>query len=222
MAKGGNFENEIARQLSLWFTKGKRDDVFGRSDGSGARFTSRRKRGKDTANQHGDITFTDILGESLISIWSIEAKTGYCGKKKVKDADGDIVRIPVYAKQKKEDKGKEKKIIGWKDKTALVPWDAFDFIDSNQKTPVLQKMWEQCIKDAELSGTQPILIFRRNARQPCICIKRSYYNHLKEYFGRIGNLIVVDAGILDEEIIIMSLAEFFEWARPVCEFLSGK
>jgi hypothetical protein len=40
----------------------------------------RRKSGKDTALQGGDITASDPIGEPLIKVWSIECKTGY-GKK---------------------------------------------------------------------------------------------------------------------------------------------
>lgn len=213
MAKGGAFENEIAKKLSLWFTDGKRDDIFGRSDGSGSRFTSRWKKGKKTANQHGDITFADSIGEPLINIWSIEVKTGYSGKKKVTDADGDIVKIPIYGKRKTKNKNEERTIIGWKDKVSLAPWDALDFVDSNQKRPVLQAMWEQCAKDAELSGCEPILIFRRNARQSCICFRRSYYLSRSDFYGKCKSNIV--GMVIDEEnLVIMSLKSFFDWADP--------
>ena len=82
MAKGGSFEREISSVLSLWWSNGTRDDIFGRSDSSGGRFTSRWKNGKSTANMAGDITFTDACGEPLIKAWSIECKTGYGGKEK--------------------------------------------------------------------------------------------------------------------------------------------
>jgi len=80
MAKGGNFEREVSKALSLWWTGGKREDVFYRSQASGGRFTMRRKSGKDTSGQGGDITASDSIGEPLIKQWSIECKTGY-GKK---------------------------------------------------------------------------------------------------------------------------------------------
>lgn len=75
--KGGVFERDIAKKLSLWFSKSKRDDIFYRSHSSGARFTSRKKSNKDTAYQSGDITCSDPIGEPLINKWSIECKTGY-------------------------------------------------------------------------------------------------------------------------------------------------
>lgn len=220
MSKGGSYENEIAKRLSLWFTDGKRDDVFGRSDGSGSRFTSRLKKGKKTANQHGDITFTDAIGEPLIAIWSIEVKTGYSGKKKIKDADGDIVKIPVYGKRKTKDKKEERTIIGWKDKVSLAPWDILDCVDSNQKKPVLQAMWEQCARDADLSGCQPILIFRRNTRQSCICFRRSYYLGTSAFHGKC-NSNIVGISIGEENLVVMSLKDFFAWANPAGIILSA-
>jgi hypothetical protein len=81
MAKGGNFEREIAKILSLWWTSGEREDVFYRSHASGGRFTSRRKVGKDTALQGGDITASDPIGEPFVREFSIECKTGYSSGK---------------------------------------------------------------------------------------------------------------------------------------------
>ena len=216
MSKGGGFENEVARILSLWWTDGKRDDIFGRSDGSGGRFTARKKKGKDTANMGGDLTFTDSIGEPLIKIWNIEAKTGYSGKKKVTDADGDIVKIPIYTPAKKGEKKKkdeERTIIGWKDKIALSPWDILDYVDSRQSKTVLEKMWEQCSRDAELTHRRPILIFRRNGRQPCICFKRSYYLLLREA-SEPCTFSFIQVFALSETLYIMSLKNFFDWVAP--------
>ena len=185
MAKGGGFEREIAVLLSKWWTEGERDDVFGRSDGSGGRFTARKKRGKDTANQGGDITFIDSIGEPLIAAWSIEAKTGYGTKKKIKDKDGEVI-------------SKE-----------TIRWDVLDFLDSKQKEPVLQKMWAQCRRDAELTNREPILIFRRNGRVPCIMFTIGYYGHLKTYFS--GCLPILKLLVEDFGCVIMPLSSFFNW-----------
>jgi len=223
MSKGGSFENEIAKALSLWFTDKKRDDVFGRSDCSGGRFTQRRKKGQDTANQAGDLTFNDAIGEPLIKIWSIEVKTGYAPKNKVKDADGDVIKIPIYAKVKKGEETKkpeERVIIGWKDKTAVVLWDLLDLIDSRQTNPVLSMMWKQCVRDADESSRIPILIFRRNNRRPCICIRRSYYFSRDKYLGKINPDKIIFLNLNGDPVILMSLKTFFEWAQPPCGILS--
>jgi len=77
MAKGGQFERDFSRDLSLWWTKGKRDDIFWRTAGSGARATVRTKQGKSTAGQYGDITATDPVGKLLIDNILFELKNGY-------------------------------------------------------------------------------------------------------------------------------------------------
>lgn len=75
--KGGSFEREICRRLSLWWTDDKRDDVFWRTHGSGARATVRHRAGKRTAGAYGDIMATDPIGEPLIDLLTIELKRGY-------------------------------------------------------------------------------------------------------------------------------------------------
>ena len=207
MAKGGGFENEVHAELSLWFSEGERDDLFGRSDGSGGRFTRRQKKGKDTANQGGDICFCHPEGEPLIKIWSIECKTGYGAKNKVKDADGDVIKIPVYSPKQKG------VIVAWKDKVALSPWGVLDYIDSKQKKTVLQLMWEQCKRDADLTNRIPVLIFRRNLKLKCICIDTQYFYRLSGYFGEPGEagaIIRLRVG-KDQDLTLMNLKEFFAW-----------
>jgi hypothetical protein len=76
-AKGSAFEREISKALSKWWTHGERDDVFWRSSASGARATQRRKTGKSTFGQEGDIQATDPIGQPLIDLCTIELKTGY-------------------------------------------------------------------------------------------------------------------------------------------------
>lgn len=75
--KGSSFERQTAKKLSLWWSKGERDDIFWRSQSSGARATQRKKQGKETANQDGDLTATDVDGFPLIDLLSIELKRGY-------------------------------------------------------------------------------------------------------------------------------------------------
>lgn len=194
MAKGGSFENEVCRLLSRWVSQDERDDIFTRSDASGARFTARRKSGKDTAYQSGDITFSDPLGEPLIRIWSIETKTGYGGKKKIKDAKGNLV--------KKIDER----------------WDVLDAIDSQQKETVLQRMWEQCKRDASAVCKEPVLIFRRNRRSPCIAIKEDYYRSLVDIYGyppmkmNMGSVsLSFTVNEIKTSLVVMALKDFFSW-----------
>jgi hypothetical protein len=176
MAKGSSFEREIAHDLSVWWSQGKRDDIFYRSNASGARFTQRKKTGKTTENQAGDITFTDSEGELLIQNFNFELKTGY----------------------------------GTKTKTGITKWDALDFIDSQQKEPVLKKMWLQCYRDASETGRKPVLIFRRNNRKPCIVFLVEYFQHLVQWFN------LPDCSIVQIDGIIMtSLEDFFIWIPDI-------
>ena len=75
--KGGGYEREFCKELSLWWTNHDRDDVFWRSSQSGGRATTRRKQGKSTANSYGDIAATDAIGHPLIDLITFELKRGY-------------------------------------------------------------------------------------------------------------------------------------------------
>ena len=75
--KGTPFEREICKELSSWWTGGKRDDVFWRSATSGARATVRFRKGKRTAGGCGDICALDPIGEPLLDVMTIEVKRGY-------------------------------------------------------------------------------------------------------------------------------------------------
>lgn len=77
-SKGPNFEREIPRDLSLWWSGGERDDIFWRVKGSGSRAKSRlRQHGKTTYGQHGDIKAEDPIGAPLIEVVTLELKNGY-------------------------------------------------------------------------------------------------------------------------------------------------
>lgn len=77
MAKGGAYEREICKKLSLWWTGGQRDDVFWRSASSGGRATVRAKRGASTYGQYGDIQAVDPIGVPLMRAVTLELKRGY-------------------------------------------------------------------------------------------------------------------------------------------------
>lgn len=62
--KGRKFERTISKKLSIWWSNGERDDLFWRTQGSGARATTRSKRGIKTEGQDGDIASTS--NESII------------------------------------------------------------------------------------------------------------------------------------------------------------
>jgi hypothetical protein len=99
MAKGSNFEREICKLLSRWWTSGERDDVFWRSSQSGGRATQRAKSGHKTFGSYGDIAAVDPIGQPLLRYFTIELKRGrshgFLGD--VLDVKGDNSRHPFVA-----------------------------------------------------------------------------------------------------------------------------
>lgn len=97
--KGGKFERETCRLLSMWFSEGRRDDMFWRSAGSGAMATVRGRQGKLTSGQYGDVSATDEEGQALLDVVTIELKRGY-SKHTVQDT---LDKLPTAAVQKWEE-----------------------------------------------------------------------------------------------------------------------
>ena len=184
MSKGGTFENEVCEALGMWWCG--RDDVFCRTRASGAKYTARKKSGKDTANQGGDITFSDSVGEPLIKAWSIECKVGYADKpSKTKNYKADnkpTKKINLIEDVKNSNLDEDiKKTITTKFKNDISRWDVLDILDSRQKETKLEQMWEQCKRDAKLTNREPVLIFRRNGRSTCIMFDLSYVSKIDFY-----------------------------------------
>lgn len=73
-AKGGAFERKICKQLSLWVSKGKQDDLFWRSAMSGGRATLGIQKGIVRKGQMGDVSAISKLGQVLIREFVIELK----------------------------------------------------------------------------------------------------------------------------------------------------
>lgn len=94
MAKGSDFEREICKDLSRWWTCSDRDDVFWRTAMSGGRATVRARQGKTTAGSYGDITAIDPIGAPFLKAFALELKRGYN-----RDTLHDIVDCSPTAKQ---------------------------------------------------------------------------------------------------------------------------
>ena len=73
-AKGGEFERYCCKRLSLWVTKGKRDDVFWRSAMSGGRATLQLRQEIVNMAQSGDMTAIAPEGYELCSLCLFEYK----------------------------------------------------------------------------------------------------------------------------------------------------
>ncbi len=94
MAKGGSYEREICRRLSLWWSRGENDDLFWRTSGSGARATVRGRKGKRTTNHCGDICSTDASSQPLIQTVIFELKRGYS-----RSTIAELLDCPLGSKQ---------------------------------------------------------------------------------------------------------------------------
>lgn len=74
-AKGSDFERSVCRKLSLWMSRGLRDDLFWRSAMSGGRATVQFNKGAHNATQAGDISAIDPQGARLTNKVLIECKS---------------------------------------------------------------------------------------------------------------------------------------------------
>ena len=195
MAKGSSFEGEISKRLSLWFSEGKEESLFWRTSASGARATMRRKANKDVqADDFGDLKAESPLGKPLTDFFSIELKTGYAKK----------------AKSKAKKYG-DKQII------KITNWDILDMIDSNQDKPMFHQFWEQCENDSNKASKEPMLIFRRNNKQPCIALYSDIFNTIIKKCGypdfEFLTLNFCSDTMCFPSISICNLYKFFDWTK---------
>jgi hypothetical protein len=72
--KGGAFERDVCRRLSLWVSGGTSTDIFWRSAMSGGRATVQLKSGKVNVRQSGDICAIDPLGYPFVEAYFTEVK----------------------------------------------------------------------------------------------------------------------------------------------------
>lgn len=72
--KGAEFERNVCKELSLWVTRGRRDDVFWRSAMSGGRATLAQQKGIDRSRVAGDICAVSKEGYKLVNRYFIECK----------------------------------------------------------------------------------------------------------------------------------------------------
>ena len=110
---------------------------------------------------------------------------------------------------------------GKKKGKAAPSWGVLGLIDSNQEEHLLQKFWNQCITDANLSNRIPWLIFKRDFREPVICIRKrdllrlfcgfdSYAVieiYLSELYDGIGEVEI-------RKICLLNLGQFLEAVDP--------
>lgn len=72
--KGAEFERVVCKDLSLWLSKGTREDLFWRSAMSGGRATLGMREGKAHAASAGDVSAIHFLGAKFIEHFYVECK----------------------------------------------------------------------------------------------------------------------------------------------------
>jgi len=75
--KGNQWERDVSKMLSKWWSNGETEDIFWRAVTSGGWATTRAKKGKTSSNQYGDITAIHPDGQPLMDRCILELKAGY-------------------------------------------------------------------------------------------------------------------------------------------------
>lgn len=186
--KGSQFERAIAKKLSLWYSRGKRDDLFWRTAGSGARATTRMKQNIDTANSAGDLGFLHSEGKPFIDICLMEIKRGYNKKKTSPSAQLSILSLLDVPE-------------GRKTKPVLFSW--WDKAEQERK---------------EHKRKYSLVIFRRDRRNACICMHKKTFTALEKrsrkdfVFPQNGPWLHVQKD--GHNLIIFLLEDFLKWCKP--------
>jgi hypothetical protein len=194
MAKGSSFEREITKKLSLWYTDGKRDDIFYRTAGSGARATTRFKSGKATENSAGDIGYLDAIGKPFCDYFMLELKRGYTKKKRM-----DYERIASACGDKKALK---RAVTANRGKGI----DVLDFLDSNGSV-LLSDWFDKAETEAYQAGKKCVLIiFQRDGKKPCVMMPQTNFSYFCSYMGEHNEYLWIF-----NKYVIITLEKFFDW-----------
>ncbi len=171
MPKGSNFEREICKLLSLWWTNGKRDDVFWRTSGSGARATTRSKKKQKTFGQYGDVQATDPIGQPLIDLCTIEIKRGYS-----KSTFADLIEESTIANAKPCMYEKFIKQAKRDCKKADTPWWLLIVKRDRRKTIII---YPPQLFDSNWSGLDKCRIFRKKKFHVYVSLLEDFLTYLQ-------------------------------------------
>lgn len=216
MSKGGEFEKEIAKQLSLWWTQDHdvpRDDIFYRTHGSGSRHTSRMKQSKSTANAAGDLMFIDEIGKSFLDYFIVEMKRGYTSVGRINTKDIENIVDQVLKSHKQVSK-ELRKYIAKKLKKGGDRIDVLDYIDSD-KEDVLIKWWEKLEKERNECGRKfSILIFKRDSKQTCMMINFGLWDKMVDCVLNVNTEHIKTLTIDEPQLVIFRFEEFLNNVHP--------
>jgi len=240
MPKGGDYEREVCKQFSLWWSDGKRDDIFWRTAGSGGRATIRAKSKIATANSSGDMCYLDDIGKPFIDYFLPEIKRGYTSAgrldyKKLQKIVDDIRagKLKPYDKKQKNgkvvtvDRGSVKLRQLFSKTKRSGALDPLDSIDSNLKTRILEDWREKANKEKAETGRKEILIiFRRDGKNACVLMTRELFGKIEARDGDFeGRSLSLYLQPTDEDMVfdIILLEDFFCWTdrytiQEFCEY----
>lgn len=182
--KGPRHERNFAKRLSLWWTNGKRNDIFWRTSSSGARATVRAKQGLKTADSYGDIKAEHISGKPLTSqsIWSL--KKGYSGKK-------------------------GKKSLRW---ASIL--DILDHPPKTKASPAIVSWWRELLEIQHFTGKKNIfLVFKRDRKEEVIGMQQSTFQELENKNGQYQGTFILLRDKMTS-IVLITTSGFFSWAKP--------
>lgn len=192
--KGGRFERDICKQLSLWYSKAmfkeERDDLFWRTAGSGARATTRMKENKKTTNSCGDICSLDERSSKLTKNYFFELKRGFTSSAKSKKRSISLTEIV--------------------DKMNAI------------KPPLLIEWLEKAKKEAKQHGIpNVVIIFKRDRRGSCILFEMKTWSKIEENNGKWiypNNGPSCICHINNHEFKVVGFDDFLYWCKPQALF----
>lgn len=217
MAKGGDFEREVSRFLSLWWTEDARDDVFWRTSASGGRATSRAMAFKKTKYEHGDITFTDPVAKPMLDLLVIEAKRGYTNtSRKIKQSD--MLKVCSLA-AKAEDPNKVKphiqRLFSSTKKQGGV--DVLGIIDSKvhpEKQTLMKWINKGEIDRAQAGVPYFLLIGRRDNHNAFVLLPYELQALLEQWQGSMPPHHYIIFGFGESRYFMTSCEHYFQWLTP--------
>lgn len=182
--KGPGFERGFCKRLSLWWSGHKRDDIFWRTAGSGARATARAKKGLRTADSYGDVKAEHILGKPLTMKSVFSLKRGYTGKK-------------------------GKKSLKW---ASLL--DLIDNPSTTKGVPAIAKWWEELLTlQVQSKRKNAFLVFKRDRKKELIGMAPSVLAKIEQLSGEYkGEYVMTKSGLTI--MILMPVENFFAWCKP--------
>jgi hypothetical protein len=215
-SKGANYERDICKRLSLWWTSGKRDDIFWRTAGSGARATARMKNGLKTKNSAGDVGFIHPIGEDFVNFFHVTLKKGYTSLGRLRADKIEKVVKKLRSKDasvKEWTKGIQNLLSGLKRGGEII--DALDCIDSDKKRKLLLHEWfESELKRIQHDQYRTMFIFRRDGKQDCVVLDHNLYIKISTYVGRFLNKRYLTICHDNYYLLVYRLEDFFKWCTP--------